>query len=69
MNLYCWMATVICMIGTAINVKRGDMCFGFWIVGEIMWTLYDIRNRLFSRTILDLIGLVFAVWGAAENWR
>ena len=67
MTAYCWIATAICLAGTAINVKRINWCFLFWIVGEIMWVAYDVRQALASRTILDLVGLALAAWGAWEN--
>lgn len=67
MTLYCWIATLICITGTVINVKRINYCFLFWIFGEIMWVIYDVGQDLWSRTILDLLGLALAIWGAYEN--
>lgn len=32
-----------------------------------MWVIYDVGQNLWSRTILDLLGLALAVWGAYEN--
>lgn len=70
MKTFGWIATVICITGTILNVKRCDLCFALWIVGEIMWTAFDIRQRFFSRMWLDLLGLVLAIWGFVENcWR
>ena len=67
MTTYCWIATLICLTGTAINVKRINHCFVFWTIGEIMWIIYDLGQALWSRTILDAVGLVMAVWGIYEN--
>lgn len=70
MNAYCWLATAVCITGTVINVKRGNSCFLFWLVGEVMWTAYDITLGLWSRTLLDMLGLALAAWGAYENiWK
>lgn len=66
-SLYCWIATVICLSGTVINVWRWNACFLFWIAGEIMWVAYDCGQNLVSRTILDLVGLALAVLGAWRN--
>lgn len=66
-NAYCWIATAICLAGTTINVYRVNWCFAFWIVGEIMWVAFDVRQALMSRTILDLVGLALAAWGAWVN--
>ena len=67
MNAYCWIATAICITGTVVNVKRINVCFVFWFVGEIMWLAFDIRQSLTSRAILDSIGIVLAAWGIWEN--
>lgn len=67
MNAFCWAATLVCLAGSLINVKRINWCFLFWIVGELMWIAYDLGQHLLSRTLLDAVGLAFAVWGAWEN--
>lgn len=67
MTVYCWIATIICITGTIINVKRINLCFLLWVVGDIMWVIYDVGQTLWSRTMLDLLGLGLAVWGAYEN--
>lgn len=67
MNAYCWIAATICLTGTVINVKRINACFIFWLVGEVMWLAFDIRQALPSRALLDAVGIVLAVWGAWEN--
>ena len=67
MSLYCWIATLICLTGTIINIKRNNWCFEFWVVGEILWVAFDIGQGLWSRTILDLLGLALAVVGIYEN--
>ena len=67
MSLYCWIATAICIAGTAINVKRINWCFVLWAAGETMWICYDLAVRNHSRAILDAVGLALAVWGAWEN--
>ena len=67
MSVFCWIATIICLTGTVINVKRINYCFYFWMIGEIMWLSYDLRQYMVSRAILDFVGLVLAVWGIKEN--
>ena len=67
MNAYCWIATAICLAGTCINVKRIDLCFVLWAVGETMWLCWDLDAGTASRAILDAVGLALAVWGAWEN--
>ena len=67
MNAYCWAAAAICIAGTIVNVKRMNACFAFWLVGEVMWLAFDIRQSLASRAILDLLGIALAAWGIWEN--
>lgn len=67
MTFYFWVATVICLTGTVINVKRVNWCFVLWAIGEIMWLAYDIGAGMTARAILDFVGLALAIWGAWEN--
>lgn len=67
MNCYCWIATAICLSGTVINIRRNNLCFILWAVGEVMWVIYDIGQGLYSRTILDAAGLALAIIGAWVN--
>lgn len=67
MSSFCWIATLICLSGTLINVKRINFCFYLWTIGDIMWVYYDLGQHLYSRTILDLVGLIIALWGVMEN--
>ena len=67
MNAYCWIAAVICLAGTVINVRRVNWCFVIWAVGEAMWLAWDLKAGMVSRAILDAVGLALAVWGAWVN--
>ena len=44
MNTYAWIATIICLTGTVVNVKRKNICFTFWAIGEIMWAAFDYKK-------------------------
>lgn len=67
MSFYFWTATVVCLAGTVINVKRVNWCFVLWAVGETMWLCHDIGAEAYARAVLDFVGLALAVWGAWEN--
>lgn len=67
MTAYCWAATLICITGTVINIRRINWCFIFWAIGEVMWVIYDLSQNLWSRTMLDLLGLVLALAGIYVN--
>lgn len=65
--MYCWIATLICITGTVINIKRINWCFYLWAIGETMWVIYDLSQGLWSRTFLDLLGLTLALVGIYVN--
>ena len=68
MQTIAWIVTTLCLAGTALNVKKNVACFYLWAVGNIMWLAIDICLGLTSRALLDLVQLIFAVWGIYE-WR
>lgn len=65
--MYSWIATIICLIGNIINIYRINFCFYLWILGDVMWVCFDIYQDLYSRAILDFVGLCLAIWGVYEN--
>ena len=65
-RIFTWAVTAICLAGTVLNVKRSRWCFVLWIAGNIAWMIYDVRSGLYSRAVLDLVQLGFAVWGLIE---
>ena len=67
MGLYAWIAALVCIAGTVVNVWRCNACFAFWFVGEVMWAAFDWRTGLHSRLVLDLLGISLAVLGAYRN--
>ena len=68
MQTISWITTAICLLGTILNVKKLNICFYLWLIGNILWLCIDIYNGLWSRAILDIVQGVLAVWGIIE-WR
>lgn len=66
-GVYTWVATAVCISGTVVNVWRYNACFALWFVGEIMWAVFDVMEGLWSRMVLDLLGLALAALGAYKN--
>ena len=64
--LFTWAVTVLSLTGTALNVRRNIWCFYLWAVGNIAWLVYDLLTGLYSRAMLDLLQLGFALWGILE---
>lgn len=61
-------STVLCLTGTVLNVKKLIICFHFWVLGNLLWLIYDLSIELYSRALLDIVQLTLAVWGYIE-WR
>ena len=66
MQIISWITTAICLLGTILNVKKINLCFYFWLIGNILWLCIDIYNGLWSRAILDIVQGALAVWGIIE---
>ena len=67
MNTYAWIATIICLTGTVVNVKRKNICFTLWAIGEIMWAAFDYNQGISSRMVLDIVGIILAFAGIWVN--
>ena len=67
-NAIAWTTTILCLLGTVLNVKKLWQCFVLWTIGNILWLCLDIFTGLYSRALLDIVQLGFAIWGLIE-WR
>ena len=67
-GLATWIITAISLTGTFLNVRKNIRCFYLWAVGNIAWLAFDIASGLFSRAVLDVVHLAFAIWGIYA-WR
>ena len=63
-----WLITAVCLAGTMLNCRKKIACFYFWIIGNILWLLFDINSGLYSRAALDTVQLALAVYGIYE-WK
>jgi nicotinamide riboside transporter PnuC len=61
--IYGWVVTAICLVGTILNVKKIKFCFILWTIGNFLWLMMDLYNHLYSRSLLDIVQLILAVWG------
>lgn len=61
--IFTWTVTAICLLGTALNVRKNILCFYLWSIGNIAWLIFDLWSGLYSRAVLDFVQLGFAVWG------
>lgn len=58
-----WIATVIALIGTWLNCQKRKACFYFWMATNVIWAVWDVRNGVYARLILDLVQFILAVYG------
>ena len=65
---FAWTATVVCLIGTILNVKMNILCFYIWCLGNIMWLAFDISLGMYNRATLDVVQLCLAIWGIV-SWH
>ena len=63
-----WLFTAVSLAGTVLNVRKNILCFYLWSVGNIAWLTYDRASGLYSRAVLDVVHLAFAIWGIFA-WR
>ena len=63
-----WLFTAVSLAGTVLNVRKNILCFYLWSVGNIAWLAYDVASGLYSRAVLDIVHLAFAIWGIFA-WR
>lgn len=63
-----YLATLLCFVGTVLNIKKMKLCFVMWLLGNVIWFLIDIQTNTISRAILDITQLMFNLWGIFE-WR
>lgn len=68
MQIINWITTALCLTGTVLNVKKVNVCFWFWLAGNVLWLCIDIYNGLWSRAVLDIVQGAMAVWGIIE-WK
>jgi len=61
--VYGWIVTLICLVGTILNVKKIQFCFILWTIGNFLWLILDLYNKVYSRSLLDIIQLLLAIWG------
>ena len=68
MAAFTWVFTAISLAGTALNVRKNILCFYLWAIGNVAWLGFDVASGLYSRAVLDIVHLAFAIWGIFA-WR
>ena len=61
------LVSAIAVFGNILNVKRMQICFLVWLLCNIFWLIFDLNQKSYSRSILDLVNLFTSLWGTI-NW-
>ena len=63
-----WHFTAVSLAGTVLHVRKNILCFYLWSIGNLAWLGFDVASGLYSRAVLDIVHLAFAIWGIFA-WR
>lgn len=63
-----WIITLISVTGSILNAKHSVYCFYIWIMSNILWIMYDLYIKLYSRALLDIFQTIICIYGII-NWR
>jgi hypothetical protein len=59
-----WISTILVLIGFFLNAKRQLLwALIIWIIGDVLWVVYDIAIDNYSHCTLSTIVIVINVYG------
>lgn len=53
---------------TVFNIRKRIICFYIWLIGDLLWFIFDFTSGTYGRSTLDLVQMVLAVCGI-YSWR
>lgn len=63
-----WLLTTISLSGTILNVKKNILCFYVWLVGDVLWCVFDLAGRMYGRSALDFVQVILSICGII-SWK
>ena len=60
--------TIISLLGNYLNCKKIIICFYVWILCNIGWCVIDIKEKSYSRALLDVVQIGFSIYGI-KKWE
>ncbi len=63
-----WFLTLISLTGTVLNVCKNISCFYVWLIGDILWCIFDLKSKTYGRALLDFVQVILAICGIF-SWR
>ena len=58
-----WFFTIISLLGNWFNCRKSIVGFYLWIICNTCWLIYDIKNGIYSRVVLDAVQTGFCFYG------
>lgn len=56
-----WFLTAISLTGTILNIRKNIWCFYIWLIGDILWCIFDFTAGTYGRSLLDFVQVILAV--------
>lgn len=58
-----WILTTISLCGTVLNIRKNILCFYIWLLGDILWCLFDVIQGTYGRSTLDFVQVILSICG------
>lgn len=52
----------------ALNVKKNILCFYVWLVGDVLWCIFDLAYKMYGCSALDFVQVILYIWGII-SWK
>jgi len=69
-NILGWIGTAMILLGAYLNAKgRSALAMGIWVLGDLIWIVYDLGINNFSHMTLSLIIIIINIYGIHRIWK
>ena len=63
-----WILTAISLMGTVFNIRKKIICFYIWLIGDLLWCIFDLMSGTNGRATLDVIQIILSICGIL-SWK
>lgn len=63
MEVFCWLITLIALIGAYFNSKQNKIGFYFWIVSNVSFCIVNLIIGQFAQSFLFFAYLIISIYG------
>lgn len=63
-----WFPMAISLSGTVLNVKKNILCFYVWLVGDVLWCVFDLSSNMYGCSALDFVQVILSICGII-SWK